>query len=66
LDLNRVVKLLMGMVIAPLTKLGIDYVARRGKPEAEMTPQERDQARSARELAARAQKAAKLARRLGR
>ena len=45
---------------------GIDYAARRGKAPAQMTDADRDQARSARDLAKRAGKAARITRRLGR
>ncbi|MBP9182043.1 MAG: hypothetical protein KBF78_02835 [Fuscovulum sp.] len=45
---------------------GIDHLSRRGKPPAEMTPAERQQAQQARDLAKRARQAARLTRRLGR
>jgi hypothetical protein len=66
MDANRLIKTLIGMLIGPLTKIGIDYLARRGKPEADMTPAEKDQAEKAHALAERAKDAAKLTRRLGR
>ena len=66
MDLNRAVQTVLRMLIGPLTRIGIDYLARRGKPEAEMTPEEKEQARAARESARRAKDAARLTRRLGR
>ncbi len=66
MDLNRALTTLVRMLIGPLSKIGIDFLARRGKPEADMTPEEKDQARKARELAKRAKDAARLTRRLGR
>ena len=66
MDLGRVLQTLVRMLFGPLMRAGIDFAARRGKAEADMTPAERDQARAARDLASRAQKAARLARRLGR
>jgi hypothetical protein len=66
MDINRAISTLLRMLIGPLTKIGIDYLARRGKPEADMTPEEKEQARKARELAKRAKDAARVTRRLGR
>jgi hypothetical protein len=45
---------------------GIDSVAGKGKPPAEMTPQERHLAQKGREAAKMARKAARVTRRLGR
>ncbi|WP_128516893.1 hypothetical protein [Tabrizicola thermarum] len=66
MDLNGLFNTLARMFVRSATKAGIDYAARKGKPEAEMTPEERQQARQARDLAARAQKAQRLVRRLWR
>jgi hypothetical protein len=66
MDANRAVQMLFRMLMRPLINLGINYLARRGKPEADMTPEEKLQAKRARELARHAEKAAKLTRRLRR
>jgi hypothetical protein len=66
MDMNRALRTLFRMLIGPLTKIGIDYLARRGKPDAEMTPADKEQARKARDLAKRAKDVARLTRRLGR
>ncbi|NHB76835.1 hypothetical protein [Rhodobacter calidifons] len=66
MDLNRLFNMLTRMFIRSATKAGVDHAARKGKPEAGMTPEERQQARRARDLATRAQKAQQLVRRLWR
>lgn len=66
MDINRVLQMLLRMLFRPLMRMGIDYAARRGKSQAEMTPEEKDQARKAKDLARRADEAARLTRRLGR
>ena len=66
MDLNRLLSMLTRMFVRSATKAGVDYAARKGKPEAEMTPDERQQARRARDMATRAQKAQRLVRRLWR
>ncbi len=66
MDINRAVGTLVRMLIGPLTNIGIDFLARRGKQEADMTPEEREQAHKARELAKRAKKIARVTRKLGR
>ena len=48
------------------TRKGIDLAARRGKPEAELTPEERAQAKGATDLTKRARQMARLGRRIGR
>ena len=45
---------------------GIDMASRRGRPEGEMTPEDRKLARQAKQSARRARQAAKLTRRMGR
>ena len=66
MDINRALTTLVRMLIGPLTKAGIDFLARRGKPEADMSQEEKEQARKARDIAKRAKDAARLTRRLGR
>lgn len=66
MDVNRAVQMLLRMLMRPLINHGISFLARRGKPEADMTPEEKLQAKNAKDLARRAQEAAKLTRRLRR
>jgi hypothetical protein len=66
MDLNRLFTMLSKMFIRSAVKTGIDYATRKGKSEAEMTPEERKQAQDAKGMAQKAQKAARVARRLWR
>ena len=66
MDLNGLFNMLAKMFIRSAVNTGVDYAARRGKPEAEMTPDERDQAKKARDLADRAREVQKVTRRLWR
>ncbi len=63
MDMNRLISMLTRMFIRSAVKTGVDYAARKGKPEAELTPEERKQAQSAKAMADKAQKASRLARR---
>jgi len=58
MDMNRLIDTLMRLFGRRLINIavnkGIDYAARRGKPEAEMTEAERAQAAQGRDMAARA------------
>lgn len=66
MDLNGLFNMLARMFVRSAVDAGVDYAARRGKPEAEMTPEEREQARKARQLAQRAREVGKITRRLWR
>jgi hypothetical protein len=66
MNVNGLINMLTKMFIRHAVDAGVDYAARRGKPEAEMTPEEREQARKARELAGRAKEVSKVTRRLWR
>jgi hypothetical protein len=66
MNLNGLYNMLAKMLVRSAMDVGIDFAARRGKPEAEMTPEERAQAKKARELAARAKDVQKVTRRLWR
>jgi hypothetical protein len=66
MDLNRLIAMLTKMFLGKAVNAGVDYAARRGKPEAEMTPEEREQAKRARDLAARAKEIQKVTRRFWR
>lgn len=58
MDFNRLITMAMSMFmkrfISTAVDKGIDYAARRGKPEAEMTEAERNQASQGRQMADRA------------
>jgi hypothetical protein len=63
MDMNRLIGMLTRMFIRSATDAGIDYAARKGKPEAEMTPEERKQARAAKDMANRLRQTSRLTRR---
>ncbi|MES2813580.1 MAG: hypothetical protein V4720_01645 [Pseudomonadota bacterium] len=66
MNLNGLFNMLTKMFVRSAVDAGINYAARRGKPEAEMTPEEREEARKGRELAQRAKEISKVTRRLWR
>jgi len=66
MNLNGLFNMLAKMLVRSAMDAGIDFATRRGKPEAEMTPEERVQAKKARELAARAKDVSKVTRRMWR
>lgn len=66
MNLNGLFGMLTRMFVKSAVDAGVDYAARKGKPESEMTPEDRAQARRARDLAARAQQVQKVTRRLWR
>ncbi len=66
MNLNGLFNMLAKMLVRSAMDAGVDYAARRGKPEAEMTPEERAQAKAARDLAGRAKEVSKVTRRLWR
>ncbi|MBA3911316.1 MAG: hypothetical protein C0524_15955 [Rhodobacter sp.] len=63
MDLNRLIGMLTRIFVRSAVNTGIDYAARKGKPEDEMSPEERKQAQSAKAMADKARKAARLGRR---
>lgn len=66
MNLNGLFNMLTRMFVRSAVDAGVDYAARRGKPEAQMTPEEREQAKNGRELALRAKEISKVTRRLWR
>jgi hypothetical protein len=64
MDANRLISMLTRMFVRSATDAGIDAATRKGKPVSEMTPQERQQAKAARETAKRFQKTTRMVRRL--
>ncbi|MDP3263386.1 MAG: hypothetical protein Q8M59_10520 [Tabrizicola sp.] len=66
MDWNRLIGMLTRKFLKTAVDKGVKYAAGKGKPEAEMTPEERDQARRAKDLANKAQEVAKVTRRLWR
>lgn len=66
MDLNGLFNMLARMFVRSAVDAGVDYAARRGKPEADMTPEEREQTKTARDLAQRAREVSRVTRRLWR
>lgn len=66
MDLNGLFNMLARMFVRSAVDAGVDYAARRGKPDEELTPEEREQAKKARDLANRAREISKVTRRLWR
>jgi len=66
MNLNGLFNMLAKMLIRSAMDAGISYASRRGEPEAEMTPEEREQAKKARDLASRAKEVQRVTRRLWR
>ncbi|HOZ31781.1 MAG TPA: hypothetical protein PLM52_02800 [Tabrizicola sp.] len=63
MDWNRLITMLSKMFVRSAVKTGVDYAARKGKAPEDMTPAERKQAQSSKQMAQKAQKAARLGRR---
>lgn len=67
MDLNRIIQMVINTVINRVigraVNSGIDYAARRGKDPSEMTAEERDSARTAKDLTKRARQVSRLTRR---
>ena len=63
MDLNRLFSMLTRMFIRSAVNTGLDHAARKGKPVQEMTPEERLQAKNAKAMAQKAQRAARIGRR---
>ena len=66
MNLDGLVRMLGRMLFNRALRGGIDHVARGGKDPADMTPEERKKAQSARQTARRAQQALRMGRRIGR
>lgn len=66
MDVNGLINMLTRMVVRRAVDAGVDYAARKGKPEAEMTQEEREQAGRARDLAKRTKEIQKVTRRFWR
>jgi hypothetical protein len=66
MDLNGLFNMLARMLMRSAVDAGVDYAARRGKTESDMTPEERKQAKKGREMARRVKDISKVTRRLWR
>lgn len=68
MDLGKIVQMILNMVLRRAVNFGInkgiDAVAGKGKPAAQMTPEERKAAATSRAAVKRARQAAKITRRL--
>ncbi len=63
MTLNQLLDRLSRMVIRSAMDSGIDAATRGGKPESELTPEERQQAKAAKSMTQRFRKATSLGRR---
>lgn len=66
MNVNSLFNMLMKMFGRKAVDAGVRFAAGKGKPDAEMTPEERARAKQARELAQRAKKVARISRGLWR
>lgn len=73
MDLSKLIQMVINMVLRRVISKGIDAGLNAGiskfsgapnRPQADMTPEEREQARIAKDMARRARQAAKLTRKL--
>lgn len=62
--LTQILNMVMRKMMNKGINAGINHLSQRGKSPAEMTPQEREQARKAKDLAQKARKMTRLGRRL--
>lgn len=62
--MNGLFKKLIALALPFLVKKGVDYAARRGKPAAQMTAKEKQQAKTGRDIAKRARQAARITRKM--
>ena len=70
MDISRLLQMIVNIFLRKIISKGIDtgitMAANRGKSPDEMTPQDREQARKARDLGKNARKLSSLARKIGR
>lgn len=62
--INMIIRVITRRLMNKGVNAGIDLAARRGKAKDDMTPEEREEARKARELANRGRKTMRIGRRL--
>jgi hypothetical protein len=62
--LNMIIRIVTRRLMSKGVNAGIDLAARRGKSKEDMTPEEREEARKAREIAKRGRQATRIGRRL--
>ncbi|WP_159087007.1 hypothetical protein [Loktanella sp. Alg231-35] len=63
MNVDRLIQMMMRKLMRSGINKGIDLAARQGKAPEDMTPQEREQAKSAKQTAQKAQKGMRAARR---
>ncbi len=66
MNANQLINMVIRMVLRRGVNAGINYVARRGRDPATMTPEERAKSAETKDLAGKARKGARLAKRMGR
>ena len=64
--MQQILSMILRMVMRKGMNAGIKHIAGKGKNPQDMTPEERVQAKSAQDMAKRAQQVARLSRRIGR
>ena len=69
MDMNRLINMIINAFVRKFVNKavnsGINYASRGGKPKAELTDAERQQAQTGKDMAKRAKDRAKVARRIG-
>ena len=63
---ERLISMILRRFMGPAINAGIDRTMGKGKPPEEMTPEERHQAKQAKQTAKQARQMARLGRRMGR
>ncbi len=64
MNTQQIIRLVMRLFGRRVINSGINYASRRGKPAGELSPEERRQARMARQSAKRARQAARMMRKM--
>lgn len=64
MNINGLMRMLIGIVMKKAVDKGIDYASRRGKPASQMTAKDHEQAKSARAMVKRARQAARITRKI--
>lgn len=70
MDLSKIIQMVINLVLKKVINrgvdAGIDYASKRGKSDDQMTPEDLQQAKSAKEMAKRAKQVINVGRKLGR
>ena len=70
MDLSKIIQMVINLVLRKVINRGVDaginYASKRGKTDDQMTPEDLQQAKSAKEMAKRAKQAINVGRKIGR